>query len=148
MCGRRAARDDRDGRSGDPTRRVLISPVALIVAMPRPRPRPSPPLVRRSLVRSRVRLRVLFALLDLGRATAADLAREARAKPAHVRGALFGDAAAFRRSAALKRLQLVRVEETYTGTLFRLTPFGRRIAKEWRREFTRAHLGLPRRPHA
>jgi predicted transcriptional regulator with HTH domain len=112
------------------------------------RPRLSPALIRRALVRSRIKLRILFALLDLEEATLADLAREARAKPAHVRGAIFGDGVAFRRSTALARIQLVRIEDTYVDERARLTARGKRVARAWRAETTRATLGLPRHPHA
>ncbi|HUR69871.1 MAG TPA: archaellum operon transcriptional activator EarA family protein [Candidatus Thermoplasmatota archaeon] len=105
-------------------------------------------MIRLSLVRSRIKLRILFALLDLGEASLADLAREARAKPAHVEGALFGDGVAFRTSTALVALGLVRVRESVFSRTATLTPRGRSVATVWRRESTRATLGLARHPHA
>lgn len=105
-------------------------------------------LIRQALVRSRIKQRILFSLLDLKEGSITDLAREARTTPQYVRGAIFGAPLAFRRATALRKLRLVVVHESVLGEVVRLTPQGRRVAEAWRREASRATLGLPRGPHA
>lgn len=99
-------------------------------------------------MRSRVRLRVLFALLDAEELYLADLAREARATQQRVCGAVFGDGVAYRASASLRALGLARVREDEVGVLVRLSARGRRVARAWRRESMRVVAGRARSPHA
>lgn len=99
-------------------------------------------------MRSRVKLRVLFALLDEEPLYLADLARASRATQQRVRGAVFGDGETYRVSSSLRALRLVRVREDEVGVLVRLTARGVRVARAWRRESLRAMAGRARSPHA
>lgn len=105
-------------------------------------------LIRQALVRSRIKQRILFAMLDLSEASITDLAREARTSPQYVRGAIFGAPSSFRKSTALLPLKLVTVREGVLGEVVRPTALGKRVAQAWRREATRATLGLSRQPHS
>ena len=106
-------------------------------------------LIRRSLIRSRVRLRTLLALLHLGKAYIADVAREARTTEARARDALFGDGNAdYNDELALVALGLVRVTPDEFGDLLELTPLGERVARIWMRESMRALVGARREAFA
>lgn len=105
--------------------------------------------IRRALVRSRVRVRTLLAGLHLGRSYIADLAREARASEARVRGALFGDGDEHYRDAfGLVTLGLFVMSEDAYGQLAELTPLGEHVARIWMRETVRAAVGERRQAFA
>lgn len=106
-------------------------------------------LIRRSLIRSRVRLRTLLALLHLGKAYIADVAREARTTEARVRAALYGDGDdEYNDVLALVALGLVAVEQDAFGDLLSLTSLGEKVAKVWMRESMRALVGARREAFA
>lgn len=105
-------------------------------------------LVRRALVRSRVQLRILFALLALRDAYVPDLAREARTSEQWVMGALFGDGRNYRIGMSLVRLRLVAWRRDEVGIFVWLTPFGARVARAWRADAARVLSGGTRSAHA
>lgn len=105
--------------------------------------------IRRSLIRSRVRLRTLLAALHLGASYVSDIAREARASGARVRGALWGDGDDdYADELGLVALGLVTVEEDPFGDIVALTPLGERVARVWMRESMRALVGAKREAFA
>lgn len=102
--------------------------------------------VRRSLVRSRVRVRLLMALLKLRRAYLSELAREAMVTPLRAHGALVGDGVAFTVAESLVSLGLVEIDEGVLGPVVRLTSSGDRVARAWRRSSASAIYGVHRVP--
>lgn len=78
-----------------------------------------------SLRRSRVRVRILYALEDLHVATVARIADHVHSDDRHVRAALRGAPPGFKREHSLLRLGLVRERSTAIGFVFELTDAGR-----------------------
>lgn len=88
---------------------------------------PDPDLVDLLLVRSRLRVQVLLALLVLGHATARRVARHIEARPDRVRAALEGARDEYARERSLVASGLADTDAS-SGSLYRLTPDGLRIA--------------------
>jgi predicted transcriptional regulator with HTH domain len=82
--------------------------------------------------RSRVRLRVLFALVRGRRMSVRHLAERAGVSCARARGALVGDGAEYRRRDALVPLGLARIVKGTLGPVIVITALGRRVASELR----------------
>lgn len=107
------------------------------------------PLIRRSLVRSRVRVRTLLALLRCGPMYAAELAREALVSSQKLHGALHGDGDDFDPELALLRLRLVCVHSRDAfGVRYELTALGRGVAKAWQQRLVTSWIGASTRAPA
>lgn len=83
-----------------------------------------------ALRRSRNRVLVLLALNDLGDAYLAHLSRETGVTPQHVRSALLGGTG-YLQASSLVALGLAVAERRRDLRVFRITPKGRKVAREW-----------------
>lgn len=100
--------------------------------------------IRLALRRSRVRAMVLLALMRLGEAYLADLAREAGVRSERALDALYGDDADYKVVDSLVSLGLVRTEVVRGRLRFALTALGIEAAVRFEREML-AELSTRRR---
>ncbi len=85
----------------------------------------------RSLRRSRIRRGVLISLCSLGEAFIGQLAGALAVDRKYVRAALLGHEPKFSTEFSLVALGLAEAIETPAGRVFRITPRGRRKARQW-----------------
>lgn len=87
---------------------------------------------RHAFRRSRLRIEIMFALLEFGKQALHDLARLAGGRAENVYGALWGTHGRYRPSGALILLGLVRVRAVRNEPVYELTPLGTRVARALR----------------